>query len=39
MLTRLVAMRLLDTTGGRGGLLSSLGRDGLTRGLAASGFT
>jgi histone H3 len=36
--TRLVAMGLLDTTGGRVGLAGSLGGQGLARGLAASGL-
>jgi len=37
--TRLIAMRLLDTAGGGGGLASGLGSELLTRGLATSGFT
>ena len=36
--TRLVAVRLLDTTGRRGGLAGSLGCELLTRGLATSGL-
>jgi hypothetical protein len=36
--TRLVAVRLLDTTGRRGGLASCLGGELLTRGLATSGL-
>lgn len=38
MLTRLVAVRLLDTSGGGGSLLG-LGGELLTGGLATSGFT
>ena len=38
-LTRLVAVRLLDTSGGWSGLAGSLGRKLLTRGLATSGLT
>jgi len=34
--TRLVAMRLLDTAGGRGGLASGLGGELLARGFATS---
>lgn len=37
--TRFVAVRLLDTTGRRGGLASGLGGELLTRGLATSRFT
>jgi len=37
--TRLVAMRLLDTTGGWCGLAGSLGSELLTRGLATSGLS
>lgn len=36
--TRLVAVRLLDTTGRRGGLASGLGGELLTGGLATSGL-
>lgn len=36
--TRLVAVRLLDATGGGGGLAGSLGSELLTRGLATSGL-
>jgi len=36
--TRLVAVRLLDSTGRRGGLASGLGGELLTRGLAAGGL-
>lgn len=36
--TRLVAVRLLDTSGGGSGLASSLGGELLTRGLATSGL-
>jgi len=36
--TRLVAMRLLDTAGGWGGLAGGLGSKLLTRGLATSGL-
>lgn len=36
--TRLVAVRLLDTAGGRGGLAGSLGGELLTWGLATSGL-
>ena len=36
--TRLVAVRLLDTTGRRGGLASGLGGELLTRGLATRGL-
>ena len=38
-LTRLVAVRLLDTTGRRGGLASGLGGELLTGSLATSGLT
>lgn len=38
-LTRLVAVRLLDTTGRWGSFAGSLGSEMLTRGLATSGFT
>lgn len=38
-LTRLVAVRLLDTTGRRGGLAGSLGSELLTGSLATSGLT
>ena len=34
-----VTMRLLDTSGGRGGLASSLGGELLTRSLSSGGFT
>ena len=37
-LTRLVAVRLLDTSGGGSGLTSGLGSELLTRGLATSGL-
>jgi hypothetical protein len=37
--TGLVAVRLLDTTGGRGGLASGLGGELLTGSLATSGLT
>lgn len=36
--TRLIAMRLLDTTGRGGGLAGGLGSELLTRGLATSGL-
>jgi histone H3 len=36
--TRLIAMRLLDTTGRRGGLASGLGGELLTRGFATGGL-
>lgn len=36
--TRLITVRLLDTTGRRGGLAGSLGGELLTRGLATSGL-
>jgi hypothetical protein len=36
--TRLVPVRLLDTTGGRVGLAGRLGGQGLARGFAASGL-
>jgi histone H3 len=38
-LTRLVTVRLLDTSGGRRGLTGGLGGELLTRSLATSGFT
>jgi hypothetical protein len=38
-LTRLVAVRLLDTTGRRGGLASGFGGELLTGSLATSGLT
>jgi hypothetical protein len=38
MLTRLITMGLLDTSGGGSSLLSGLGCQLLTRGLATGGF-
>lgn len=38
-LTRLVTVRLLDTSGGGSSLTGGLGSKLLTRGLATSGFT
>jgi len=37
--TRLVSVRLLDTTGRGGGFTGGLGRELLTRGFATGGFT
>ncbi len=37
--TRLVSVRLLDTTGRRGGFTGGLRRELLTRGFATGGFT
>jgi hypothetical protein len=39
LLTRLVAMGLLDTASGGSGFLSGFGGELLTRGLATGGFT
>lgn len=37
--TRLVSVRLLDTTGRGGGFTGGLGRELLTRGFTTGGFT